>query len=283
MSRTLDTERKTVPARLVKAGENDRTVFDDADLKTLAAGIAEVGILNPPLVRYHPGDTGEACYTIVYGERRFRAMTDVLGWKNIPVIIGVMDDRTASKAMLVENTARNDLDPIDEAEAYDKRMKQFGLTAAEVADWAGVSVRQVDVRLKFLGLIPQARDMLRRSKTPGTDPGASLPIGFVPAIAKLDPNRQSLALQAWRHAGGMSWWQWATLCDRLENEQNTDPLFDPAAFFQVESYVVDAKATKVSPNAAQRCALVDVIAAYDADYTSQALADAIEAARGTLT
>ena len=85
----------------ILAGDNDRRHFDASALEDLAASIAADGLGQPPTVR----PFGEG-YQLVCGERRTRAMRDVLGWTSIPCIVRDMSDAEASALMLAENTAR---------------------------------------------------------------------------------------------------------------------------------------------------------------------------------
>ncbi|MCP4644493.1 MAG: ParB/RepB/Spo0J family partition protein, partial [bacterium] len=94
---TITTARITqVPARHIVAGTNDRQVFNAAELAELAASIDEHGLAQPPTLRPIDDDRFE----IVAGERRVRAMRDVLKWSEIPALVRAMDDETASAIML---------------------------------------------------------------------------------------------------------------------------------------------------------------------------------------
>ena len=117
------TDLRTVQAALIVRGDNDRKHFDAEALAELAGSIERDGLAQPITVR--PVATG---LEIVAGERRFRAMTEVLGWTLIPAIVRELDDRAASAIMLAENLSRVDLDPVAEAEAYASRMEALDLT-----------------------------------------------------------------------------------------------------------------------------------------------------------
>jgi ParB family chromosome partitioning protein len=81
-------------------------------------------------------------YEIVAGERRYRAVK-LLGWIHIPAIVRELSDEAASAIMLAENTGRADLNPIEEANAYQRRVTTFGWSAERIADVAGVSKDRV--------------------------------------------------------------------------------------------------------------------------------------------
>lgn len=230
MAMTLEVELgiQQVPVELVDAGPNDRQVFDPAGLEELAASIQSHGLAQPPTLRA-VGDRFE----IVAGERRTRAMRDVLGWKMIPAIVRDLDDEAAAAVMLVENVQRADLDPIEEARAYSVRMQRFGQSAGEVAAMASVPVSRVRSRLPLLRLSASVAHWVSTRQ---------MPLGFAALMVDLDPNRQQLALQAFQDAP-MSVATFGALCSRLQAEQDADPLFDPAAFWSVEEYVTDALKT----------------------------------------
>lgn len=167
----------------VVPGNNDRTTFDEAALRELADSIGEHGMIQPITVRLLD-DT--ELYQIIAGERRFRAAR-LLGWQSVPCLIIDADDEKASALMLAENVARKDLDPIDEARAYQSRIDLFGWTTEQLAERAGVSTVRVLFRLKLLKLNPELQAMIR---------SANLPIGYaqILADANLDTNRQRIAV-----------------------------------------------------------------------------------------
>lgn len=246
---TSDSDQVYVlPLELIEPGDNDRKHF--ANLAELAESIREHGLAQPITVRPLPSEEGMVLpgterpvrFEIVCGERRYRA-SKLAGLPTIRAMVREMDDRTASAIMLVENTGREDLDPIEEAEGYQKRIAQFGLSVAEVAAWAGVSAQQVSLRLKLLDLIPEAQFLTTKG---------SLPIGFAPMLSGLDANRQQLALAAWRQSSGsLNWWSWDSLCKRLRTEQDQDSMFDADSFLQVEEFVLTARQT-TTPTASLR-------------------------------
>lgn len=234
---TASQQVRMIPLELIDAGDNDRQHFDAAELAELAESIRTNGLAQPVTLRPKAGR-----YELVCGERRTRACR-LLGRDSIEAIVRPLTDRQADDIMLVENTSRSDLDPIDEARGYQKRMDKYGLTTAEVARIAGVSAQQVSLRLKLLRLTPEAQFLTSKG---------GLPIGFAPMLATLDGNRQALALAAWKQAsGGLNWWQWDSLCKRLQAEQDQDSMFDAESFMQVEEFVLTAQQSK-TPTASLR-------------------------------
>jgi ParB family chromosome partitioning protein len=122
MSETIVHE---IRASTIRAGTNDRKHFDEVKLGELAESISEHGLAEPIIVRPVTSFCGVG-YEIVAGERRFRAMTTILDRSFIPAIVRELDDESASAIMLAENTGRADLDPIEEANAYQSRIERFG-------------------------------------------------------------------------------------------------------------------------------------------------------------
>jgi len=110
-----------IPVEKIIVGNNDRKQFNQQGLAELATSIAEHGLAQPPTLR----PVIDGMYEIVAGERRTRAMRDVLKWKFIPAIVRDLDDQQASAIMLIENIERKDLNPMEEAQAYSERMKRF--------------------------------------------------------------------------------------------------------------------------------------------------------------
>lgn len=109
--------------------EQPRTRFDDAKLDELAASIRHLGVLEPILVRERAGQPG---YEIIAGERRWRAAQRA-GLKRVPVFVRELGTDEAFEAALVENLQREDLNPVEEARAYQKLSDDEGMTQAEIA------------------------------------------------------------------------------------------------------------------------------------------------------
>ena len=118
----------TTPVPLIPPGDNDRKSFNRPSLEDLAASIKPHGLAQPITVR--PGVGG---FQLVAGERRFRAISEILRWDTCPAIVRDLSDEDASAIMLAENTWRIDLNPIEKAHGYDKRMRQFGCAIERIA------------------------------------------------------------------------------------------------------------------------------------------------------
>src|SRR5690606_17385648 len=131
--------------------EQPRKHFDEAQLEELKESILAHGVLEPIIVR-----PVEGRYEIVVGERRWRA-AKLAGLDAIPAAVREMSDREAMELALVENLQREDLNPIEEAEAYKRLMDEFGLTQEEVADRVGKKRSTVANRLRLLEMEPELR------------------------------------------------------------------------------------------------------------------------------
>lgn len=123
-----------------------RTNYDDAKLNDLKASIKEKGILQPILVRERGGE-----YEVVAGERRLKAAR-ALNLEEVPVIIREVTDQEAFVIALVENIQREELNPIEEAEAYRKLIEEFGCTQEAVAQSVGKDRSTVSNLMRVLSL-----------------------------------------------------------------------------------------------------------------------------------
>ncbi|MDH6215055.1 ParB/RepB/Spo0J family partition protein [Streptomyces pseudovenezuelae] len=126
-----------------------REVFDEDALQELVTSIKEVGLLQPVVVR----QTGSAHYELIMGERRWRACREA-GLEAIPAIVRATDDEKLLLDALLENLHRAQLNPLEEAAAYDQLLKDFNCTHDQLADRIGRSRPQVSNTLRLLKLSP---------------------------------------------------------------------------------------------------------------------------------
>jgi ParB family chromosome partitioning protein len=126
-----------------------RRQFDEELLGALAASIGELGVLQPVLVR--PLDDGR--YELVAGERRWRAAKRA-GLQTIPALVKTVDNASSLEQALVENLHRQDLNPLEEASAYQQLIEDFGLTHEEVAARVGRSRVAITNMLRLFQLPP---------------------------------------------------------------------------------------------------------------------------------
>ncbi len=123
-----------------------RKEFSDEKLNELAESIRLHGIIQPLLVREYQGK-----YQLIAGERRLRA-SKLVGLTEVPIVIREMTDQTMMEVALVENLQREDLNPIEEAEAYRRLMDEFTLTQEEIAKRVGRSRPAIANTLRLLNL-----------------------------------------------------------------------------------------------------------------------------------
>ena len=136
-----------------------RREFRPAELAELQASMQATGLLQPITVRPAGGDRFE----LIAGERRLRAAT-ALGWAKIPAVVKDIDDRTALTLALVENLQRADLNPLEEAEGYQRLLDEFGMTQQQVADMVGKDRSTVANILRILALPASVRRMVADSQ-----------------------------------------------------------------------------------------------------------------------
>ena len=127
--------------------QQPRTVFDEEAMAELVASIREVGLLQPVVVRPLGGDR----YELVMGERRWRA-TQEAGLATIPAIVRETQDAAMLRDALLENLHRSQLNPLEEAAAYDQLLQDFGCTQEELAQRIGKSRPTVTNTLRLLRL-----------------------------------------------------------------------------------------------------------------------------------
>ncbi len=132
-----------------------RKVFDEAALSELADSIATHGLIQPVVVR----EDSRGFYSIVAGERRWRA-SKLAGLTEIPVVILDIDDAKAAELALVENLQREDLNPIEEAMAYEALASEYSLTQEEISQRIGRSRSAITNSLRLLGLPEDVKDLV---------------------------------------------------------------------------------------------------------------------------
>ncbi|WP_079146156.1 ParB/RepB/Spo0J family partition protein [Streptomyces lydicus] len=145
-----------VPLDAIKPNPRQpRTVFDEDALAELVTSIKEVGLLQPVVVR----QTGPEAYELIMGERRWRASREA-GLEKIPAIVRETEDEKLLLDALLENLHRAQLNPLEEAAAYDQLLKDFKCTHDELADRIGRSRPQVSNTLRLLNLSPSVQNRL---------------------------------------------------------------------------------------------------------------------------
>lgn len=149
-----------------------RLTFDEASLAELAHSLREVGLLQPVIVRPLP----DGRYELVAGERRFRA-AGLAGMETIPAIVRRTDDSELLTEALVENIHRADLNPIEEAAAYQQLLDDFGFTHQALAERLGRSRSSISNALRLLTLSPELQQQVA---------AGSLTAGHARALLSID-------------------------------------------------------------------------------------------------
>lgn len=148
-----------------------RTHWDEGEIGALAASIREVGILQPIVVR-----TAEHGYELVAGERRLRA-AKVAGLATVPVVLRETDDADLLREALIENIHRQDLGPIELADAFRQLLEDLGLKQEELAERVGVSRSHIANTIRLLQLPPGSQQLLADGKIQSGHARALLSLG----------------------------------------------------------------------------------------------------------
>lgn len=188
-------EAPTTGLRTISAAEihpsryQPRKAMDPARLEALAASIRQSGVMQPILVRRRQGGDG---YELIAGERRWRA-AQLAGLTTLPSIVCDLDDPQAAEWAVVENLQREDLDPIERAEAFQSLVVQFSLTHSQIAERVGLDRSSVANTIRLNSLDDDIKADIRSGR---------LSQGHAKALLSIsDPKlRRTLAKAAMRHA-----------------------------------------------------------------------------------
>ena len=141
--------------RIFPGGEQPRKTFRDSSLKELAVSIKEKGVLQPVIV----SRLGDGSFRLVAGERRWRA-SQLAGLKKIPAIVKNVASKDALEIALIENIQREDLNPVETAEAFSKLLKEFNLTQEELSEKVGKERATVANYLRLLRLPEEIKSLI---------------------------------------------------------------------------------------------------------------------------
>lgn len=171
---------QTLPIEYMQRGRyQPRKDIDPEKLQELADSIKAQGIIQPVVVRMIASEK----YEIIAGERRWRA-AQLAGLQQVPVVIKEIDDRAAMAIALIENIQREDLNPLEEAEALRRLLDEFAMTHQQVADAVGKSRATVTNLLRLMDLHPDVKKMLVNRQ---------LEMGHARALLSLDGPQQVVA------------------------------------------------------------------------------------------
>lgn len=163
----FDTENKSnivlykEMSQIVPGVFQPRRVFATEALADLVVSIKEKGVLQPLLVRKNPRQP--ETFEIIAGERRFRA-SKMAGLTKVPVIIKDFSDKEALEVAIIENLQREDLNPLEEAEAYKRLLKEFDYTQDDLSRVLGKSRSHLANMMRLLELPPEVKLMLEKKE-----------------------------------------------------------------------------------------------------------------------
>jgi ParB family chromosome partitioning protein len=167
-----DSDLREVPVADIAPNRfQPRRTFSEPELAELEASIRASGLLQPIVVRA----LGSEKWELVAGERRLRAVSR-LGWTNVPVVIRDIDDRAMLTLALVENLQRADLNPLEEAEGFQRLIDEFGLTQQQVADAVGKDRTSITNLLRILTLQSAVKQLLADGAISAGHARALLPV-----------------------------------------------------------------------------------------------------------
>jgi ParB family chromosome partitioning protein len=170
----------TLPVARLQAGRyQPRTRMDETALQELAASIRQHGVMQPLVVRA----IGHDRYEIVAGERRFRA-AQLAGLDAVPVVVRDVSDQNALAMALIENIQREDLNPLEEAQAIRRLLDEFQYTHEQASEAIGRSRSATSNLLRLLNLAPPVQTMLL---------AGDLEMGHARALLALERAQQILA------------------------------------------------------------------------------------------
>lgn len=158
-----------------------RKEFRPEELADLENSLRVNGLLQPITVRPAPAGSG---YELIAGERRYRAASR-LGWTDIPALVKPVDDRMLATLAMIENLQRADLDPVEEADGYQRLIDDFSLTNQEVADVVGKDRSTVANALRLRQLPASVRRMLQDKQLTAGHARALLPLATERAIVDM--------------------------------------------------------------------------------------------------
>ena len=173
---------RTIPLTQIRPNPyQPRKEFRPEELADLESSLKVSGLLQPITVRPAPNGQG---FELIAGERRFRAATR-LGWTEIPAIVRETDERTLLTLAMIENLQRADLDPVEEADGYQRLVEEFSLSQQEVAEVVGKDRSTVANALRLLQLPASIRRLLQDKQLTAGHARTLLALGSERAMSDL--------------------------------------------------------------------------------------------------
>ena len=198
-----------VDVMLIKPNpDQPRREFNEESLRELADSIAQIGIVQPITLR----DTGDGFYTIIAGERRWRAC-QMAGLERVPAYIRTVDDENMMEMALVENIQRQDLTALEVALAYQHLIEQYGLTQEQLSEKVGKNRATVTNYLRLLKLPAQVQMALQKKE---------IDMGHARALLAIDSPSTQLQLFKEIIKNGWSVRKVEEMAQHLKNGENID-------------------------------------------------------------
>ena len=147
--------------KIVKNRFQPRKIFDENKLNELTSSIKERGVLQPIIVRKHHRDNEK--YEIIAGERRFLAAQKA-GLNEVPVVITDIDDLKSLEYAIIENVQRDDLNPLEEAQSYQRLINEFSYDHEKVSKFIGKSRSYITNSLRILTLPKKVLNLIEEQK-----------------------------------------------------------------------------------------------------------------------
>ena len=234
-------ELRDVPVGLIRSNPNQpRTRFDPASINSLAASLADAGVVQPLIVRPLP----DGRYELIAGERRWRAAREA-GLQTVPAIVREGGEAERLQTALIENMAREDLNPVDEARACAALVEDLGLSREELARRLGRSRSSISNLIRLLDLPDDVLDLLA---------GGVLSEGHGRAIlqAKGNERRRALGREAAAHGWSVRETERRAKADYIARPRLVPHPDQEAALARAEQELEAALGTGVRVRAARR-------------------------------
>ena len=216
--------------RIFPGEQQPRKTFKDDPLKELAVSIKEKGVLQPVIV----SRAGDGTFRLVAGERRWRAAT-IAGLKKIPALIKNVASKDSLEIALIENIQREDLNPIEAAEAFNRLMTEHSLTQEELSDKVGKDRATIANYLRLLKLPDEVKSLMYNG---------SLSMGHAKAILSMEGRIQQIEAAGKIIRKGLSVREAELLSKKISKPRLSNPPKDPQ-ISSLEEKLIKSLGTKV--------------------------------------
>jgi ParB family chromosome partitioning protein len=208
-----------------------RNVFRDEAMQDLAASIKEKGVLQPVIV----SRAGDGTFRLIAGERRWRAAF-IAGLKKIPALIKEASSRDAIEIALIENIQREELNPVETADAFQRLIKEFGVTQEELSQRVGKDRATIANYLRILKLPDEIKSLIN---------SGALSMGHGKALLSVEGRQKQLAIAKEIVRRGLSVRAAEALCTRLTHPPQRKKKLKLPEVEDLEQKLTRALVTKV--------------------------------------